>query len=60
MKTYNIYKSDYTPIVYSTLLNYLIFAKQCGHVSDYEAFENFSTITSTDTVYQDVQNLINH
>jgi len=60
MKTYKLYRSDYTNERYSVVQNYLIMASEIGYVTGFIAFTNFCEITSNDTVYNDLQHLINN
>ena len=58
--TFKIHKSDYTTQRYSTIQNYLVLASNSGMVQSFVPFKNFIEITTTLTVYADLQNLINN
>ena len=57
--TYKLHRSDYSVAVYCTVQSYLVMASKLGYVTEFKAYSNFSEITSSDFVYNDLMNLIN-
>ena len=60
VKTFNIYRKDYTDKRWVTVYNFILLATKDGDVMSYEEFKNYLTITCANYVYEAMQELINN
>ncbi|MEG1140934.1 MAG: hypothetical protein RSE41_00485 [Clostridia bacterium] len=57
--TFKIHKSDYTKQVYEVVIIYLTMATICKRIDSCIEYENFFEVVGSESVYNDMQKLIN-